>query len=306
MISDSDRMKEFKKVKVIGEGTYGTVYKAIDTKDNSDVAIKEIKFENTDEGVPSTALREISILKTLSHPYIVELKEVIYSTENFKENLSLIFEYLDTDLHQLLIDPEKTLSKWQIQRIFQQLVEAVAYFHDNGFIHRDIKPSNILVDTAGNIKVADLGLSRMFTFPLREYTHEVCSLYYRPPEVLLGQKLYSVSLDIWSLGCTFAELFTKKPFLAGDSEIGQIFKIFQFTGTPTDAEWDGVENLPNYKPLFPKFKKPNYQELLKEKGMDDLEIDLLLKILILDPRKRMTAAAILQHDYFKANYATKS
>jgi cyclin-dependent kinase len=163
----------FKKTKVIGEGTYGVVYRAEDLVNGGMVAIKEIKFENSDEGVPSTALREISILKTLKHPSIVQLKDVFYAKEGYSENLSLIFEQLDTDLQQILSNPDKKLSKKQIQSIFKQIVEGLAYFHEQGFVHRDIKPSNILINEDGTIKIADLGLARMYTFPLREYTHEV-------------------------------------------------------------------------------------------------------------------------------------
>lgn len=163
----------FKKTKVIGEGTYGVVFRAEDTLTGDTVAIKEIKFENSDEGVPSTALREISILKTLKHPNIVQLKEVFYSKEGYSENLSLIFEQLDTDLQQILSNPEKQLSKKKVQSIFRQIVEGLSHFHEQGFVHRDIKPSNILVNEDGTIKIADLGLARMYTFPLREYTHEV-------------------------------------------------------------------------------------------------------------------------------------
>ena len=132
---------------------------------------------------------------------------------------------------------------------------------------------------------------------------EVCSLYYRPPEILLGQKLYSWSIDIWSLGCTFGEMIQRKPFLGGDCEIGQLFKIFQFTGTPTNVEWSDIEKLPDYKPLFPRFKKPNYIETLKE--FLQVEIDILVQMLTLDPRKRPSAEQLLEHQYFKMNFPSE-
>lgn len=125
---------------------------------------------------------------------------------------------------------------------------------------------------------------------------QVCSLYYKPPELLLGQKVYAVPLDIWSLGCTFAEMVLRKPLLKGDSEIGQLFKIFQFTGTPTTSDWEGLEQLENFKKSFPKFRTPDYKLLLPE--FEPLELDLLLRMLTLDPKKRPSAADLLLHQYF--------
>ena len=173
MISHNDRMKEIKKLKQIGEGTYGTVYKAIDTMSNECVAVKVIKFDNMDEGIPSTAMREISILKSLDHHRIVKLKEIMYSNEGFKDSLNLIFEYVDTDIQQILNNDQRVIDDATIKRYFRQIVEGIVYMHDNGYIHRDIKPSNILVDNNDDVKIADLGLSRMYLYPLREYTHDV-------------------------------------------------------------------------------------------------------------------------------------
>lgn len=126
-------------------------------------------------------------------------------------------------------------------------------------------------------------------------------MYYRPPEILLGQKLYSWPLDIWSLGCTFGEMIVRRPFLCGDCEIGQLFKIFQLTGTPTAADWPDVEKLPDYKPLFPKFRKPDYNEFLKE--FLPVERDFLLYMLTLDPKKRPMASTLKKHPYFSESFA---
>lgn len=195
-------MDKFRRIEKIGEGTYGIVYKAEIKGSGTVVALKRIRLDADSEGVPSTALREITLLKELKHPNIVLLMEVVV----FEKNLYLIFEYLNQDLKQFM---EKLKCEFPLQLVkhyLHQLLDGLNYCHHSHIIHRDLKPQNLLLDNKGNIKIADFGLGRTYNLPYRTYTHEVVTLWYRPPEILLGTKVYSTSVDVWSLGCIFAEM----------------------------------------------------------------------------------------------------
>jgi cyclin-dependent kinase 1 len=215
----------FEKCENIGSGTYGIVYKGINKETNEVIAIKKIKIELESEGVPSTALREISILRELRHPNIVELKDVVCA----EKKLYLLFEYLDIDLRKYLecFNDDEMLNPDIIKSFLFQILEGVAYCHSKKIIHRDLKPQNLLLDQYGKIKIADFGLARAFSIPIRPYTKEVLTLWYRAPEILLGSVEYSTPVDIWSVGCIFAELCLKRPLFQGDYEMDQLFKIFR-------------------------------------------------------------------------------
>ena len=163
-------------------------------------------------------------------------------------------------------------------------------------MHRDLKPQNILIDRAINVKIADFGLARAFSLPIKTLTHEIETLWYRAPEVLLGQKQYSLGVDSWSIGLILGELFEKEPVFIGDSEIDQIFKIFKFFGTPSPQDWPAITNLPDFRPTFPKFRGIHPEEKLKK--MDYHELNLILMMLVLDPSKRISAKDALKHPFF--------
>jgi serine/threonine protein kinase len=217
-------MEKFQKVEKIGEGTYGVVYKAKDLTSGRIVALKKIRIEADDEGVPSTAMREISLLKELSsHPNVVHLHDVIHQNNK----LYLVFEFVDQDLKKCMESMPNSMEIFQVKSYLYQLLAGIAFCHANRVLHRDLKPQNLLIDSYGNLKLADFGLARAFGIPIRSYTHEVVTLWYRAPEILLGAKQYSTPVDTWSIGCIFAEMVNKQPLFPGDSEIDELFRIFR-------------------------------------------------------------------------------
>jgi cyclin-dependent kinase len=202
-----------------------------------------------EEGVPSTALREVSLLQMLSTSnHVVKLLCVEHVEENGKPVLYLVFEYLTTDLKKYMDrlgrGPQFPMKRTEIKQLMYQLVRGVAHCHKHGVMHRDLKPQNLLIDDQSGrfplCKVADLGLGRAFSIPIKSYTHEIVTLWYRAPEVLLGATHYGCPVDMWSVGCIMAELVRKSPLFPGDSEYQQLLHIFKLLGTPTEAEWPGV------------------------------------------------------------------
>eukprot|EP00923_Selenidium_pygospionis_P041524 GHVN01071971.1.p1 GENE.GHVN01071971.1~~GHVN01071971.1.p1 ORF type:complete len:304 (+),score=25.73 GHVN01071971.1:367-1278(+) len=287
------RIEEYKKLGKIGEGTYGVVYKAQDSQGRI-FALKKIRLEQEDEGIPSTAIREISLLKELNHPNIVKLCDVMHT----EKRLTLVFEYLDQDLKKLLDHtsdgglPPKT-----VQSYLYQLLDGVAYCHQHRVLHRDLKPQNLLINREGNLKLADFGLARAFGIPVRSYTHEVVTLWYRAPDVLMGSKQYSTPVDIWSVGCIFAEMVNGKPLFPGTSDNDQLLKIFKTLGTPSVESWPEVQSLPEWKNDHPQFNARPWDEIVP--SLDSAGIDLLANMLKFDPNKRLSARAAMDHEYFR-------
>lgn len=153
-----------------------------------------------------------------------------------------------------------------------QLMQGLAFCHHRRVIHRDLKPQNLLIDRAGYIKIGDFGLARSITLPVRVYTHEVITLWYRSPEILLGTDYYGPSVDLWSLGCIFAEMLTKRALFSGDSEIDQLYRIFRVLGTPTESLWPSMIHLADFKSSFPKWKQQDLSELLPEFSSDVIDL----------------------------------
>jgi len=337
------------------------VYKARDLLHGGRiVALKKIRLEAEDEGVPSTAIREISLLKEMNDPNIVRLLNIVHADGH---KLYLVFEFLDLDLKKYMEAlpvsdggrgkalPEGSgpdlgrlgLGDAMVKKFMSQLCEGVRYCHSHRVLHRDLKPQNLLIDRDGNLKLADFGLARAFGVPLRTYTHEVVTLWYRSPEILLGGRQYSTGVDMWSVGCIFAEMCTRKPLFPGDSEIDEIFKIFRYVclpsflpssvppspvsplppkhpttnpahaqltpprsllGTPTELEWPGVTSFPDFKSSFPKWQRDHGLPLCT--NLDVAGLDLLEMMLVYDPAGRISAKQACAHPYFEEGSAAYS
>ncbi|KAK2142593.1 hypothetical protein LSH36_935g00063 [Paralvinella palmiformis] len=281
-------MERFQKIEKIGEGTYGVVYKARDSKGRL-VALKKIRLDSESEGVPSTAIREIALLKELDHPNIIRLLDVIL----YEVKLYLVFEYLNLDLKKYM----DSITSSGLPAPLVKLLQGIAYCHSHRVLHRDLKPQNLLIDVDGNIKLADFGLARAFGVPVRTYTHEVVTLWYRAPEILLGIRFYSTAVDIWSLGCIFAEMVTKRALFPGDSEIDELFRVFRTLGTPDESNWPGVSQLSDYKTTFPKWSPRDLKKVVPL--LDEEGLDLLQKMLTYEPSTRISAKTALSHPYFR-------
>eukprot|EP01052_Picozoa_sp_SAG31_P030424 SAG31_NODE_3119_length_4656_cov_3.057055_3_plen_238_part_00 len=202
----------------VGEGTYGSVYKAINKETREVVALKKINMQNEKDGFPITAIREIKILARLDHPCVVNLKEIVTSKatdyNRNKGSIFMVFEYMDHDLTGLIDNPKVTFTSYEVKLYMKQMLKGLQYCHSNMVLHRDVKGANMLINNVGQLKIADFGLSRDYlNDPQQSYTHKVVTLWYRPPELLLGTKKYRAAVDIWSVGIVFAEMLASKPFL---------------------------------------------------------------------------------------------
>lgn len=254
--------------------------------------MKRFRLDAQEEGIPSTAIREISLLKELKHPNIVRLQDVIHT----EKKLTLVFEHLDQDLRKNLDQHGNGLSKTKITSFLHQILLGIAFCHEHRVLHRDLKPQNLLIKK-GEVKLADFGLARTFGIPIRSFSQEVVTLWYRAPDILLGSEKYSTPIDIWSIGCIFAEMASGRPLFSGTTVEDQLFQIFKLLGTPSETTWPGIAELPGYKkndlPIFPSKPLSSVVAELDEDG-----IDLLEKMLLFDPNKRITAAQALAHPFF--------
>ncbi|KAL8141082.1 hypothetical protein V2J09_007103 [Rumex salicifolius] len=295
-------MEKYEKLEKVGEGTYGKVYKAKDKASGQLVALKKTRLEMDEEGIPPTALREISLLQLLSQSlYVVRLLCVEHVDKNGKPLLYLVFEYLDTDLKKFIDSYKRGPNPRQlalslVQSFLYQLLKGVAHCHSHGVLHRDLKPQNLLVDKEkGILKIADLGLGRSFSVPIKNYTHEIVTLWYRAPEVLLGITHYSLGVDMWSVGCIFAEMVRRQPLFPGDSEFQQLLHIFRLMGTPNEDDWPGVTTLRDWH-VYPQWEPQDLARAVPSLAPDG--VDLLSKMLKYNPGDRISAKVALDHPFF--------
>lgn len=289
-----DSVERYQRMDILGEGTYGVVYRAIDKQTGQIVALKKVRLDRTEEGIPQTALREVSILQEIHHLNIVNLLDVICADGK----LYLIFEFVDQDLKKALEKRGSPFTGMSLKRLIYQLLDGLYFCHRHRIVHRDLKPANILLTSDSTLKIADFGLARAFQVPMHTYTHEVVTLWYRAPEILLGEKHYTPAVDMWSVGCIMAELARGKVLFRGDSEIGQIFEVFQVLGTPTETEgsWPGVSRLPDFRDAFPRWPAQNLSGLLPD--LEPEGVDLLSQMLRYNPVDRVSAKEALRHPWF--------
>jgi cyclin-dependent kinase 12/13 len=249
---------EYRKIRQIGEGTYGRVYLCEDKETMLQVAIKKVLIDTGKEGFPQTAVREVKLLATLRHENVVRLLDIVTPPPHSiaeTATIFMVFEYLDHDLAGLLRDNRVEMTPYLVKWLMKQLVEGLQHCHQHRVLHRDIKASNVLIDNYGNLKLADFGLARSYseTCSDTKYSNKVITLWYRPPELLLGSETYGPAVDMWSVGCILAEMIEGRPLFQGQNHIDQLEVIFTLCGTPTHENWPSHTELP----WFEMFKPPH-------------------------------------------------
>jgi len=292
---------------LIGQGAYGVVYRGTSRATGEVVAIKKISFADSvrDGGVPCNVIREIGLLMELKHPNVVRLMNVIQASAG---SLYLIFEYIDRDLKKFMDDSQTStdmtkrhgLRAPMVKSFLKQILSGVGFCHTYRILHRDLKPHNLLISGDGRtLKLADFGLARLFALPNGPLTQEVVTLWYRAPEVLLGDDRYGTFIDVWSIGCIFGEMITGFPMFPGRSDIDQIFKIFQRRGTPTDDIWPEVSRLPHYNPEFPFWLEQPITNIVPLESLGSVHAaDLLSQMLRYNPEERIACSQALNHPFF--------
>jgi len=281
---------------VVGSGTYGKVFKAVHVYTSNLVALKKIRMEGEKDGFPVTAVREIKLLQSLKHVNIVNLQEVMVE----KNDCFMVFEYLSHDLTGLLNHPTFKLEPAHKKHLAKQLFEGLDYLHRRGVLHRDIKAANILVSNEGQLKLADFGLARFYAKRRQlDYTNRVVTIWYRSPELCLGETQYGPAVDIWSAACVLVEIFTRHAIFPGDGgEISQLEKIYAILGTPNKVDWPGLVDMAWFELLRPSAKRANvFAEKYKQRVTPEA-FDLLQAMFQYDPAKRPSAEAVLEHPYF--------
>jgi len=287
-------IKNYIKEKKIGEGTFAVVYEGVQLSTGRKVAIKKIKLGSFKDGFDMTAIREIKFLQELKHPNIIELIDVFSN----KTNLNLVLEFLDSDLEKIIKEYDGVFSVADIKSWMLMTLRGLYHCHRSFVLHRDLKPNNLLISSNGQLKIGDFGLSRDYGDPSEVMTSQVVTRWYRAPELLFGAKQYGYGVDMWSVGCIFAELMLRTPYLPGESDMEQLDIIFRALGTPTEETWPGVKSLPVPSSFeFPIYPKTPWGKLFTAAGNDAL--DLLEKMLTYNPSKRISAQDALLHPYFR-------
>ncbi|KAL2753879.1 hypothetical protein ACRALDRAFT_1056243 [Sodiomyces alcalophilus JCM 7366] len=309
------RITDYELLGKLGEGTFGEVYRARNRKTNTVYALKKIIMHNEKDGFPITALREIKLLKMLSHENILRLEDMAVEhpprsndVKRRRPIMYMVTPYMDHDLSGLLDNPSVRFTEPQIKCYMLQLLEGLRYLHDNHILHRDMKAANLLINNKGILQIADFGLARHYDDATpkpgqgagdgkREYTGLVVTRWYRPPELLLHLKKYTTAIDVWGVGCVFGEMLTGKPILTGESDNHQLEIIWDLMGSPTPENMPMWHTLPGAEALQPRPRPGNLSTRFREHGSG--AISLLKELLRLDWRTRINAVDALQHPYFK-------
>ncbi|KAL8524920.1 hypothetical protein ACS0TY_014514 [Phlomoides rotata] len=289
------RADTFEKLDKIGQGTYSNVYKARDTVTGKIVALKKVRFDNLEPESVRFMAREILILRRLDHPNVVTLHGL--ATSRMSCSLYLVFDCMQHDLAGLCSSPNVKFTEPQVKCYVHQLLSGLEHCHNRNVLHRDIKGSNLLIDDEGVLKIADFGLASFFD-PNNKHpmTSRVVTLWYRPPELLLGATDYSVGVDLWSAGCILAELFAGKPIMTGRTEVEQLHRIFKLCGSPSEEYWK-KSKLPHATMFKPQ---QAYKRRIAEafKDFPQSSLSLIETLLAIDPAERQTATDALRSEFF--------
>ncbi|XP_041457758.1 cyclin-dependent kinase 17-like isoform X2 [Lytechinus variegatus] len=286
------KMETYTKLDKLGEGTYATVFKGRSRLTDNLVALKEIRLEH-EEGAPCTAIREVSLLKGLKHNNIVTLHDIVHT----EKSLTLVFEYLEKDLKQYMDDCGSIMNMNNVKLFLFQLLRGLAYCHKRQVLHRDLKPQNLLINEKGELKLADFGLARAKSVPSKTFSNEVVTLWYRPPDVLLGSTEYSTSIDMWGVGCIFYEMSAGRPLFPGSTVEDELHLIFKFLGTPDENTWPGISSNEDFQSYsFPAYPK---EPVVTHAPRLDLQCqDLLEDLLKYEGKNRVSAAKAMRHPCF--------
>ena len=314
----------FNKLERLGDGTYGVVYKAQSRATRDVVALKRMNIAPEEEGVPATTLREIALLKELHHGNVVTLIDLMFEAPK----LTLVFEYCEWDLKKYMDGKGQPLSLDEIKHFLRQLLEGIAYLHQRSVVHRDLKPQNLLICDLNNeekhvpptdeqlksrrpgdlaLKLADFGLARIEGIPVKKYSHEAVTLWYRSPDVIMGSTNYGLPVDMWSVGCIFAEMASGVPLFNARTDQDQLLRMFKILGSPTRETWPSMSTYPMARTMFQDKPgmdaqyPPALEEYARTHNVDRIGpegLDLLQRFLKYEPSQRITAMEALNHPFF--------
>lgn len=294
-------MDKYEKIAKIGEGSYGVVFKCRNKETQALVAIKKFVESEDDPLIKKIAMREIRMLKQLKHPNLVNLIEVFKR----KKRLHLVFEYVDhTVLNELDRHP-RGVPELQTKKIICQTLLAVDYCHKHNCIHRDVKPENILISKNGVVKLCDFGFARILTGPGDDYTDYVATRWYRAPELLVGDTSYGPPVDIWAIGCVFAELLTGQAIWPGRSDADQLYQIRKTLGDLLPSHMETFAKNPFFMGVT--IPTPEVQETLdmRFQHIGSQALDFMKCCFKMDPAKRSTCSELLSHPYIDKMHVEK-
>eukprot|EP00741_Cyanophora_paradoxa_P003547 tig00000093_g3445.t1 len=286
-------MERYQLLDKIGEGTFGVVLRAKNTETGETVAIKKIRLRKLEDGIPNNVVREVKALQQLEHPNVVKLYEVF----PHGAGLVLVFEYMRSDLAEVLRWNRAPLSEAQAKSYMQMLLRGIAACHEQDIMHRDLKPANLLISPGGALKLADFGLARVHLGPGVQYTQQIATRWYRAPESLYGARRYGPGVDLWAAGCIMAELLANSPLFPGENDIDQLYRVVSILGTPDEDSWPGIRELPDYgKIAFPEMPAVPLEQLLPNASPPALA--LLRRLLVYNPGARPSALDALLDPWF--------